>query len=258
MTSNKYVSLLDTTAVTFLTLYVEACDALEESLWIDFDTFKSKYESRVPKLYIEFRDVKKGRDVLIHLDSKSREFEGNIEIWFSLLNEIELLNILTDRLIDEELRKKLVPFRIRNKKMQKLQIDFDYDQKIAGYWTSMKLRLEGLNIEIQTPEGLNFSRDGGALIDIVNIAKIVAKYVNLTSVDLYLYATGLYLRSDEILTHDNELGNIIDYIRSNRDWSDIKLGIQNDLIQNFPSFMEEYNLNRVLNFPRWQQCKQPM
>lgn len=250
MTSNKYVSLLDTTAVTFLTLYIEACDTFHEDLWVDFDVFKSKYESRVPGQYINFSDIKKGRDVLIHLDSKSREFNGNTEIWFSLLNEIELLNILTDRRFDEELRRKLVPFRIRNKKMLKLQIDFDYDNEIFGYWNSMKSRLEGLNIEIRTPEG--FSRDGGALIDIVNIAKIIAKYINLTSVDLYLYATGLYLRSDEILTHDTEMGNIISYIRSDQEWSDIKLGIQHDLIQNIPSFEEEsIIMNGAINFPKW-------
>lgn len=251
MPSDKYVSLLDTTAVTFLTLYIEACDSLGEDLWIDFEDFKSKYESKVPKPYINFIDIKKGRDVLIHLNSKTREFDGNMEIWFSLLNEIELLNILTDRLFDEELRKKLVPSRIRNKKLLKLQIDFDYDRKVFGYWSSMRQRLEGLNIEIQTPEGPHGSSDG-ALIDIINIAKIIAKYVNLTSVDLYLYATGLYLRSDEILTHDGEMGAIIDYIRSEREWSDIKSGIQNDLINSIPSFREEYELNGALNFPKWQ------
>ncbi|MCK9564555.1 MAG: hypothetical protein M0Q43_00730 [Methanothrix sp.] len=248
MTSTKYVSLLDTTAVTFFTLYIEACDALGEDLWIDFADFKSRYESRIPKPYINFDDIKKGRDVLIYLNSKMIEFDGNIEIWFSLLNEIELLNILTDRLFDDELRRKLVPSRIRNKKLLRLQIDFDYDQKIFRYWGNMKKRIEGLNIDIQTPEG---SRDG-ALIDTIDIAKIVAKYVNLTSVDLYLYAMGLHLRCDEILTHDHEMRFIINSIRNDRDWSDIRLGIQNDLISNFPSFKEEYDLNRsVLNFPKW-------
>jgi len=248
MKSEKFVTLLDTTAVTFLTLYIEACEAVGGDYCINLDELKSKYEdNKVPRQYLNFKDIKKGCDVLTHMNARSKEFDGNIEIWFSLLNEIELLNILTERFFDEELRRKKIPYRIRSKKLLKLQIDFDYDREIFGYWKSMKSKMEELNINLQTPEGPESSRD--ALIDIVNIAKVIAKHVNFTSVDLYIYATGLFLHSDEIFTHDEEMEAIISRIRNDPEWSSIKSAIQSDLIINFPPFKEEYDINKEINFP---------
>ena len=71
----------------------------------------------------------------------------------------------------------------------------------------------------------------------------------LEPVDLYLYASGIYLRADEIYTHDGEFRNIINDLRTNTDWKNIYNNIQQDLRTFIRSFEDEYQKEKKIYLP---------
>jgi DNA-binding cell septation regulator SpoVG len=64
--------------------------------------------------------------------------------------------------------------------------------------------------------------------------------VVLEPVDLYIYALGIYLRADEIYTHDGEFREIIHNIHYvDREWKNIYEHIQQDLKEFIKPIQEE-------------------
>jgi len=220
-----FVILIDTNAMAALSLYVESCNTVERDLGISVDDdLKSELNKKdIKSDYLNFEEIKKGYKVYDYLREKIKSFDGNINIWFSLLSEIELLNVFLDRAFDHELTRKGIPYRIRRKKPFRTQIDFDYEEKIASYWRDIKEKLGKEGIEFYSPE-----EESEAIRDIIEIAKIVTQYVALEPVDLYLYASGIDLRADEIYTYDEEFRKIIN-----------KINIQQELKKTIPSIKEE-------------------
>lgn len=237
-TDIPFVILIDTNAMTPLSLYVESCTTVEAALGTTVEELKSKFgeikNANDTQLYFEGRGgIKEGYKLFNYLKSKIEEFK-TVQIWLSLLSEIELLDVFLDRTFDIELTRKGIPYRIRRKKPFRVQIDFDYEEEIAKYWEDIKEKLGEQGIEFENPE-----KESDAIQDIIKIAKIVTRHVALEPVDLYLYASGIYLRADEIYTRDVEFRAIINDLRTNRDWRNIYNNIQQDLRTFIRSFQEE-------------------
>ncbi|MBA7635091.1 hypothetical protein ES703_42691 [subsurface metagenome] len=233
-----FVTLIDTNAMVRLSLYVESCQTVEAMLGTSIEELKSKFReiknTKDTQLYFEGRgSIKEGYKLFDHLKRKIEEFD-TVQIWFSLLSEIELLNVFLDRTFDIELTRKCIPYRIRRKKPFRVQIDFNYEGEITRYWEDIKEKLGEQGIEFYNPE-----KKSDTIQDIIKIAKIVTRYVALEPVDLYLYASGIYLRADEIYTHDSEFRTIINKIYTDREWKNIYKNIQQDLKKYIRSFQEE-------------------
>ena len=241
-----FVILIDTNAMAALSLYVESCNTVGRNLGISIDDdLKSKLNQKdIKSDYLNFGEIKKGYKVYDYLQEKIKSFDGNINIWFSLLSEIELLNVFLDRAFDHELTRKGIPYRIRRKKPFRTQIDFDYEEKIAKYWRDIKENLDKEGIEFYSPE-----KKSEAVQEIIRIAEIVTQYVALEPVDLYIYALGIHLKANEIYTHDQELRGIINNI-CNKHWRNIYDSIQLDLRKYIITFREEYKKEKKIDLPK--------
>jgi len=226
--SNRpFVILIDTNAMAALSLYVQSCTTVEVALGTTIEELKSKFKdvknTKDTQLYFERGGgIGDGYKVFNYLKSKIEKFD-TVQIWFSLLSEIELLDVFLDRAFDHELTRKGIPYRIRRKKPFRVQIDFNYEEKIAKYWDDIKEKLGEQDIEFDNPE-----KQREAIQNIIETAEIVTRYVALEPVDLYLYASGLHLMADEIYTRDNEFKAIINKI-CNKEWKTIYDHIQQDL-----------------------------
>jgi len=248
-----FVTLIDTNAMAALTLYVESCVTVEAPLGTTVEELKNKFKeiknTKDTQLYFEGRgNIKDGYNLFDHLKSKIKEFDA-VQIWFSLLSEIELLDVFLDRTFDIELTRKGVPYRIRQNKPFRTQIDFDYEERVAKYWEDIKEKLTQYDIEFNNPE----DREGAAIRDIIRIAKIVTQYVALEPVDLYIYASGIDLGADEIYTHDKEFRVIINKIRTDKEWENIYENIQQDLRKFVRSFEDEYRKEGKIYLPKGVQ-----
>jgi len=241
-----FVILIDTNAMAVLSLYVESCNTLGRDLGISVDDLKSEFENQkdIKSDYLNFKEIKKGYKLYDYLREKIRSFDRGIKVWFSLLSEIELLDVFLDRAFDHELTRKGIPYRIRRKKPFRVQIDFNYEEKIAKYWEDIKEKLGEQDIEFDNPE-----KESDAIQDIIKVAKIVTRYVALEPVDLYLYASGIHLRADEIYTHDNEFKAIINKIY-NKEWRNVYDNIQQDLRTFIRSFEGEYQKEKKIFLPK--------
>ena len=98
----------------------------------------------------------------------------------------------------------------------------------------IKEKLAQHDIEFNNPE-----KESDVIQDIEKITKIVIRYIALEPVDLYIYASGIHLKADEIYTCDNEFKTIINGIRTNIEWRNIYDSIQQDLRKFIRSFQEE-------------------
>ncbi len=230
-----FVILIDTSAMVPLWLYVESCNTIEKDLGISINDLKSEFKNRknIKENYLNFKEVEKGYKLYNYLRNKIKSFDGNIEVWFSLLAEIELLNVFLEKVFDIELTRKGIPYIIRKKKLFRMQIEFNYEEKVAKNWEGIKEKLAQDDIEFSNPE-----KKSDVIQDIKEIAEIVTRYVALGSVDLYLYALGIHLKANEIYTHDQELRGIINNI-CNKQWLNIYDSIQLDLRKYILLFKEE-------------------
>jgi predicted nucleic acid-binding protein len=230
-----FVILIDTNAMSKLWLYVESCNTIEKDLDISIDDLKSEFKNQknIKENYLDFEEVEKGYKLYSYLRNKIKSFNGNIEVWFSFLSEIELLNVFLEKVFDIELTRKGIPYIIRKKKLFRMQIEFNYEEKVAKNWEDIKEKLAQHDIEFNNSE-----KESDAIQDIKKIAKIVTRYVALGSVDLYIYALGIHLKANKIYTHDQELRGIINNIR-NKCWRNVYDNIQKDLRTFIRSFREE-------------------
>jgi hypothetical protein len=246
----SFVILIDTNAMASLSLYVESCTTVEAMVGTAAEELKNKFEriknTKDTQLYFEgIGNIKEGYNLFNYLKSKIKEFD-TVWIWFSLLSEIELLDVFLDRAFDRELTRKGIPYRIRRKKPFRTQIDFDYEKEIAKYWEDIKEKLGEQDIEFDNPEKQN----DATIQDIIKIAKIVTRHVALEPVDLYIYASGICLRADVIYTHDGEFREIIHKIHYvDREWRNIYEHIQQDLRKFIQSFEDEYQKENKIVLP---------
>jgi len=231
-----FVILIDTNVMAALSLYVESSNIVGRCLGISVDNLKNEFKNikDIKSDYLNFEEIEKGYKLYNYLRKKIKSFDGDIKVWFSLLSEIELLNVFLERVFDIELTRKGIPYRIRKKKPFRTQIEFNYDEKVAKYWEDIKEKLAQHDIEFNNPE-----KESDVIQDIEKITKIVTRYIALEPVDLYIYASGIHLKADEIYTCDNEFKTIINSIRTNIEWRNIYDSIQQDLRKFIRSFQEE-------------------
>lgn len=228
------VILLDTNAVAYLTQYVEACTYLHgaelqrleinniEIPFLEYEEIQQKFSNKGELSFILENEIKRGYDLYKVIQQHAKNNE--IQLWFSLFSEIELLNIFLKDLIHKELDKKKIPYRIRRKKFLKTQIFFDYQNKVAMYWEKIKKILESHDIEFNLVE-----KQPDSVVRIIEITKRVLKYITLDPPDAYLYSCAIFLNADIIYTYDKEFRTIMNNIRNSQEWIDIK----NNLMREF-------------------------
>jgi len=253
MINNKtsFVILIDTNAMAALSLYVEGCTTVEVALGTPDEGLKSKFketkDTKDTQLYFAEREgggISDGYRLFKYLKDKIEVYD-TVQIWFSLLSQIELLHLFLERTFDIELTRKGIPYRIRRKNYFRTQIDFDFKSKISDYWEDQKKRLGEQDIEFKNPE-----KGNGAIQEIIKIAEIVTRYVALEPVDLYLYASGIYLRADEIYSRDLEFRSIINKICTDIEWRNIRDNIQDDLRKFIKSFEDEHQKEGRIRLPK--------
>ncbi len=241
--------LIDTNALSRLSLYVDTCSCVEMELGTKWDDLNKKLCSKVN---VEdsigsgnTKQIKQGYDLFHHLITKKSEY-NNVNIWFSAFSRVELLNVFLERTFDKELTRNGVPFRIRLKKPLRTQIDFDYNTEVFEYWTKIRSELEKCDIELMEPE-----RQNGAVIDILSISDIITRYVALDVIDLYLYASSIFIRANELYCHDIEFRGIVRNIQkeNGQKWGKISKSIQNDLKDSFPWIKLEYDEKGMIALP---------
>lgn len=245
--SEVFVVLMDTNAISALSLYVSACNALGRNLGIDKENMKSEFKNQkgVEGSSLNFVEIEKGLKVYNYLQNMHK-LHRSLSILISCLSEIELLNIFLERVFDRELTRKGIPYRIRRKRPFRVQVDFDYEKEIIGYWESIKGSLGDHDIEFECPE-----EDPDVLRDTIKVSKVVVRHVALEPVDLYLYSLGIFKRADEIYTYDEELRVIINNIwHRNINWRDVCDNIKNDLREYILSFEDEYRKEKKISLPK--------
>jgi len=255
MTANEspFVAI-DSCSMVLLSLYVDSCMALNESLGIDMNMIKKGFKKKknITKNHLNIEEIRKGWKFYNYLQEKLECSDYNAKFLFSILSEIELLNVFLERVFHRELTNKGVPYRIRTKKPFKLQVDFDYEKEVIEYWNRIREELGKNSIEFNYPK-----TDTDNTQDVLEITRIISKYVALGPVDLYLYSLGVIERCDEIYTNDEEFRTIINYIHDKQEsWQIINESIQEDLINlgnrflNFGHFVEEFKKEGEIKLPK--------
>jgi len=235
-----HVIIIDSNALARLSLYVESCNAVDKPLDINIETLKDEFQQKsIDKEYLNMKQIQEGYKLFTYIKGSR-----NVISYLSRFSEIELLGIFLDRAFDEELTRKGIPYRIRRKKPFRIQIDFDYQERIVDYWNRIKQILKDYSIEFNYIED-----EGDAIYRIMQISNLISKYVALESIDLYLYSAAIYLRANELYTHDKELKSIINNINNNSSWDRIKNGIISDLKNQFNEFKEEFERENNITLP---------
>lgn len=136
MVEKVYSILIDTNAMAKLSLYVEICEcANKKKLGTEINEIKEILKSKgVKSGYLKIKEIKKGYSLFKHLKQKIKEFNGNVNIYFSSLSEMELFHLFLESVFDEELTKRHVPYLARRKKFLRYQVDFDYENTVLKRW----------------------------------------------------------------------------------------------------------------------------
>lgn len=251
MRSSAYAVLVDTNAMTRLSLYVESCRCAGTDIGTALPEIEKALEKKsIKKEWLEWEQIKEGHSTFEFLERKRKDDEYSV-FYLSLFGRMELLHVLLERAFDEELSRKYVPYRIRKKNFLKLQVDFDCEKKVFDRWKSIEEDISSVGIEFTIPEREE-GTEGGFLCDIVKTCELLLRYIVLEPVDLYLYALGVFLMVDDIYTYDQEFRKIINSIRSNREsgWDNTRHGIQEDLKNTFPKFKEEFESEKTIRIPK--------
>lgn len=246
----NFTILIDTNAVTSLSLYLEACELVGKKP----DTINNKTDlisllegKEIKSEWLSFE--KKGGIAQGLRDFKNLKVRGKryqLKIYFPAIIEIEALHVLMERRFDQELTRRLVPYRLRSKKVIRRQVDFNYEE-IYENWSKFKNNLSLEEMELHLPE----REFDGLIDDALTISNILMKYISLETIDSLLYAIGVKIGADEIYTHDGELKEVINNIAKgeDRDWQKIAKLFYKDLKDMFPSFKEEFDKNKRIKLP---------
>jgi len=244
----SFVILIDTCAMSALSLYVDSCMALNKNLGINIDTMKKEYERQrnTKEIHLNFDAIGPGFSLYNYLQAGLKTYDHHVKFLFSILSEIELLTIFLERTFHKILTDKGIPYRIRTKKLFKLQVDFDYEEEIMRYWNNIKIELYKNNIEFESHEN-----EPGNMTDTLEIVRIISRHIALHPVDMYLYALGIFERCDEIYTRDSEFKKVINNIyHKNEGWRTSNKNIQEDLRKYAFSFEEQFDKEGEIKLPK--------
>jgi len=238
-TKTSFTILLDTNAITAITLYLETCEIVgKKPDEINKRGIKNLLkEKKIKQEWLAFTDkngIEDGYKAFKHLMEKQKKYE--LYVYFSLIGELEALHLFVEREFDHVLTKRGIPFRLRIKKPRRLFVDFDYNQ-IYEKWDSYKEKLEYQGLRLITPEK---EEKEGFWYEVFIISNLLMKYILMGTVDMLMYAIAIYLRVDEIYTRDQEFKNIVRQISrpSDSTWKKISQGLKKDLENQFSSFKE--------------------
>lgn len=216
MNIDKFVILLDTNAMSSLSLYIQTCASFElefgSAIEVIRDRLEEKLGSRVNEKFLAIEELKKGYKVLKFLKSKKEQFpdEDSLEVYYSALNEIELYNLFVERRLQQELADNLVPMRVRDRyRSLGAQVLFDYQEEIISQWSGVKEAMKREYIKIKMAE-----EELKSIGEIFGVAKKVMEKVSMGPIDLYIYSCALYVDADVIISSDGEFKTIVNKIEN--------------------------------------------
>lgn len=249
MSNNNFIAIIDTNAVSALSLYVVCCNAIGKDLEAIYIRSGStaeikqiiesefKVQTGIGRDFLNIDAVVNGWKTYSYIRARLASYE-KLSVMFPHLCEIELLHMFLERVFDKELTRKGIPYRIRKNRPFRVQVGFSYDTEVFGYWENIRNALGKYGIEFGRPE------DDYDIKDIASISHIISRYIALDPVDLYLYAIGILERADEIYTYDSEFRKIIHSVKSDggESWGNIRNSICRDL-KYIPSFREQSSID---------------
>jgi len=242
-----FTILIDTNAVTAISLYLEICDLAGKDPINELEEIKRSLETKnIKREWLRFDNgIKNGFKAFTYLKEKVEQYE--LRVYLPLIEEIEALHLIMERKFDEILTRKGIPYRLRTKRVIRTHVDFDYNQ-IYENWLNFKEKLEYYGIELILPE----KEYKGLWKDIFLITNLLMKYILLENIDMLIYAISLYIRVDEIYTFDREFRTVVNHIShgSTSTWRRIAEQLERDLINNFSFFKEEFDKESKIKFPK--------
>lgn len=253
--------LIDTNALSALYLYIDTCLKLD----IDINTphedgiregILNTNVDTCLKGFIEFDQVIKGFSIYRYLWDLNDTYDYENEFLVSKFSFFELSRICLEVKYHESLSNCNIPYRIRRKDPFKVGDGIDflgtlYINGVQEYLDKVQSCLNDNDIDLIIPE----ERDFHVMDETIDaIAKIVSRYVHLQSHDLYLYALAIHQRVDEIYSHDNELIDLANKVRTgNKPYNTIRNNLTNALVScAITKFSEEYKHSekQKLTFPK--------
>lgn len=249
--------LLDTNALTSLSLFIEFCDMAN----IDPGNVNSAADfGQAVKRIAKEKDIVE--EFLLSKQDKGGPFQGSKvfkhlregnpkEVLTSSICENEALHVLLERKADEILTKAGVPFRLRKKTFFRVQTELDYPN-IWKQWEGFMSALENYGIGLKFAEEEYSSQDKGAFWrDLFALQQCLMKYILIESQDFLIYTTAILIGADEIYTTDVEFKNIINSICNPSDdgWKRVRKEIGEKLVDVITSRAEEYRHMGKLTLP---------
>lgn len=231
---------LDSNALSRLSIYIEFCDTLglnQSDVGIDLENGSSFWKKigYPRKVFALERGIKEGHKLYFYLKEDPAKIG---EIVTSQVCEFELFHVLAERMADLNLIRAGIPYRLRTKRISKLFLsgwnEYDYN-KIIQSIENFKTSLSNNAIEIKTLEDHD-----GVFKDIYKISEIINKHILLGTTDVYIYASAILAESDELITFDTELRNIIKDLKDSKDvfWERIREKLLKDLKEALPRFKD--------------------
>jgi len=249
--------LLDTNALTSLSLFIEFCDMAN----IDPGNVNSAadFGQAVKRIAREKNIVE---EFFLSKDAPGGPSQGFIafeylrgrcskEVLTSSICENEALYVLLERKADEILTKAGVPFRLRRKTYFRVQTELDYPN-IRKHWESFMSTLENYGIELKFVEEEYGQEKGAFWRDLFALQQRLMKYILIESQDFLIYTTAILIGADEIYTADREFRGIVNSIYDPPDdrWKQVRRGIEKELVDALTSRAEEYSSTGKLALPR--------
>lgn len=231
---------LDSNALIRLSIYMEFCGTLKLNpgdVGIDLGEGSSFWKKigYPRKVFALEKGIKEGHKLYFYLKEDSAKIG---EIVTSQVCEFELFHVLAERIVDLNLIRAGIPYRLRTKRISKLFLSgwnkYDHN-KIIQSIKNFKTSLSNNAIEIKILE----DRDG-VFKDIYKIAGVISRHILLGTTDIYVYASAILAESDELITYDIELRNVSKNLKESEDefWKRIRGKLLKDLKETLPRFMD--------------------
>jgi hypothetical protein len=239
---SQYSVLIDSNGLAALSCYFEVCNKLEIEVGSSIEDIKKNIE--FDKKYVNFAPLKSAFRIWTYLKKKQNENDV-FTLYISQFADMELRDVLVNRLFDEHLSKYHFPFRLQKKRPLRHQVCFNYDESVSKPCELVYKTLQdnGFYVEIPELDNASFTRD------VCSVMKMLANYVFLDVMDAYFYCLSVLLLVDEILTSDEEFRVVVNHIKSTPEWNELRNGFVSLLASNYQSIklgIESSSISEIL------------
>lgn len=236
---SEYIIFLDTNAITDLLLYFQHVDGRIIDLDEDCKVAIKKVKKHLTDNKLQISDP--AYDAISHgckfykeiiERRKSLDDENTLRIYYSMFNDIEARSVLLKARLLLEFEKVYIPERIAVKSRLGTSLQVGYADKI-GKKLEEELKIiselfSEKNIKVEKHEDPQIRP--GILTLTLEVVSVIQKYVIMEPFDLYIYASAICARSNEILTTDRDFRETVHNIISGEPgWAPVKSKLENDI-----------------------------